>query len=66
MNNKQNKMTFGIQPTCWTNDDFPEIGNDCAYQVILDQTEEAGFAEPLAPLGASLGAVFLALALLDT
>jgi len=44
MNNKQNKMTFGIQPTCWTNDDFPEIGNDCAYQVILDQTEEAGFA----------------------
>ena len=36
-------MTFGIQPTGWTNDDFPEIGNDFPYQVILDQTKEAGF-----------------------
>lgn len=36
-------MTLGIQPTGWTNDDFPEIGNDTAYQEILDQTREAGF-----------------------
>jgi inosose dehydratase len=36
-------MTLGIQPTGWTNDDFPEIGNDTPYQVILDQTKEADF-----------------------
>jgi inosose dehydratase len=40
----EKKMTFGIQPTCWTNDDFPELGNDTPYQEILDQTEEADFA----------------------
>lgn len=38
------KMLLGIQPTCWTNDDFQEIGNDTPYQVILDQTKEVGFA----------------------
>ena len=38
------KMLLGIQPTCWTNDDFQEIGNKTAYQLILDQTAEAGFA----------------------
>jgi len=43
MNEKQTKMKLGIQPTCWTNDDFQEIGNDTPYQVILDQTKEAGF-----------------------
>lgn len=37
------RMTLGIQPTGWTNDDFQEIGNDFPYQVILDQTKEAGF-----------------------
>jgi inosose dehydratase len=37
-------MTIGIQPTGWTNDDFQEIGNYTPYQVILDQTKEAGFA----------------------
>jgi len=37
------RMTLGIQPTGWTNDDFQEIGNDTPYQVILDQTKEAGF-----------------------
>jgi len=37
------KMILGIQPTGWTNDDFPEIGDDTPYQVILDQTKEAGF-----------------------
>lgn len=43
MDNNQARMVLGIQPTGWTNDDFPEIGNDTAYQVILDQTKEAGF-----------------------
>jgi inosose dehydratase len=42
MNNRQ--MILGIHPTCWTNDDFQEIGNDIPYQVILDQTAQAGFA----------------------
>src|SRR5947209_11800590 len=37
------KIRIGIQPTGWTNDDFPEIGNNLPYQVILDQTKEAGF-----------------------
>lgn len=37
------QMILGIHPTCWTNDDFPEIGNDIPYQVILDQTKRAGF-----------------------
>src|SRR5689334_21654871 len=44
MGNAQRRMTFGIQPTGWTNDDFPEIGNECPCEVILDQTREAGFA----------------------
>jgi inosose dehydratase len=43
MDTPQARMILGIQPTGWTNDDFPEIGNDTAYQVILDQTREAGF-----------------------
>src|SRR5580698_8247603 len=37
------RMTLGIQPTCWTNDDFQEIGNDTPYQRILDDTADAGF-----------------------
>jgi inosose dehydratase len=36
-------MMVGIQPTGWTNDDFPEIGNDTPYQVILDQTKQTGY-----------------------
>jgi inosose dehydratase len=36
-------MKIGIQPTGWTNDDFPEIGNNIPYQDILDETEKAGF-----------------------
>ncbi len=43
MSKEHAKMTLGIQPTGWTNDDFQEIGNDTPYQVILDQTKEAGF-----------------------
>jgi inosose dehydratase len=40
---QSSRMVVGIQPTCWTNDDFPEIGNDTAYQEILDQTKQTGF-----------------------
>jgi inosose dehydratase len=36
-------MLLGIEPTGWSNDDFPEIGNDIPYQVILDQIRQAGF-----------------------
>lgn len=36
-------MLVGIQPTGWTNDDFPEIGNDTAYQQILDDTAATGY-----------------------
>jgi inosose dehydratase len=43
MSKEKLKMKLGIQPTGWTNDDFPEIGNDTPYQIILDQTKEAGF-----------------------
>jgi inosose dehydratase len=47
--NPQTALKIGIQPTGWTNDDFPEIGNDTPYQVILDQTKQTGF------LGGSTG-----------
>lgn len=40
---QNSQMVIGIQPTGWTNDDFPEIGNDTPYQVILDQTRQAGY-----------------------
>jgi inosose dehydratase len=43
MRKEKTKMKLGIQPTVWTNDDFTEIGNETPYQVILDQTKEAGF-----------------------
>jgi len=43
MGSQASEMVIGIQPTGWTNDDFPEIGNDTSYQVILDQTKQAGF-----------------------
>jgi inosose dehydratase len=36
-------VKIGIQPTGWTNDDFPEIGNDCPYQQILEETAQTGF-----------------------
>jgi inosose dehydratase len=37
------KVRIGIQPTGWTNDDFPEIGDDTPYQRILAETKETGF-----------------------
>ena len=41
--NDNPKVRVGIQPTGWTNDDFPEIGDDTPYQQILDETKTAGF-----------------------
>ncbi|WP_159452234.1 myo-inosose-2 dehydratase [Singulisphaera sp. GP187] len=43
MPRRSHGVRIGIQPTCWTNDDFPEIGNQYPYQFILDQTAEAGY-----------------------
>ncbi|HVT89406.1 MAG TPA: myo-inosose-2 dehydratase [Tepidisphaeraceae bacterium] len=37
-------IRLGIQPTCWTNDDFPELGDSTPYQQILDETASSGFA----------------------
>jgi len=37
------RIRIGIQPTGWTNDDFPEIGDTIPYQQILDETAKAGF-----------------------
>jgi sugar phosphate isomerase/epimerase len=37
------KSQIVLSHASWTNDDFPEIGNDYPYQVILEQTKEAGF-----------------------
>ena len=42
-NLSKSKMLIGIQPTGWTNDDFPEIGDSTPYQTILDQTAASGF-----------------------
>jgi inosose dehydratase len=39
----QSAIRIGIQPTGWTNDDFPEIGNSTPYQQILDETAQASF-----------------------
>lgn len=36
-------VKIGIQPTCWTNDDFPEVGDDTPYQLILDETAAANY-----------------------
>jgi inosose dehydratase len=42
-NKSSTPMLIGIQPTCWTNDDFSEIGDDTPYQQILDDTAAAGY-----------------------
>lgn len=38
------RMLLGIEPTCWSNDDFPELGDHIPYQSILEQTRQTGFA----------------------
>jgi inosose dehydratase len=42
--NSANAIRIGIQPTGWTNDDFPEIGDDTPYEQILDETAKTGYA----------------------
>ncbi|HEX6361092.1 myo-inosose-2 dehydratase [Actinophytocola sp.] len=34
---------LGITPTCWTNDDFPLIGNDIPFEQCLSEIAFAGF-----------------------
>jgi inosose dehydratase len=43
MNARPAMMTAGTQPTGWTDDDFPETGNDLPCQIILDHGAMAGF-----------------------
>jgi inosose dehydratase len=41
--NSTSGIRLGIQPTGWTNDDFPEIGNEMPYQQILSEIAATGF-----------------------
>src|SRR5271166_2380698 len=44
MSTETSTIRIGIQPTGWTNDDFPEIGDDTPYQQILNETADTGYA----------------------
>jgi inosose dehydratase len=37
------RVSFGITPTGWTNDDFPEIGADIGFERCIREMELAGF-----------------------
>ncbi len=37
------QVNFGITPTCWTNDDFPLLGNDIPFEQCLSEIALAGF-----------------------
>ncbi|MFD0853336.1 TIM barrel protein, partial [Actinomadura adrarensis] len=37
------RVSFGITPTGWTNDDFPQIGNDIAFEQCVSEMALAGF-----------------------
>jgi inosose dehydratase len=37
------RVAFGITPTGWTNDDFPEIGDDITFEQCVDEIALAGF-----------------------
>ncbi|NKZ07048.1 myo-inosose-2 dehydratase [Actinomadura latina] len=37
------RVSFGITPTGWTNDDFPEIGDDIAFEQCVSEMALAGF-----------------------
>ena len=39
----RDKIKLGITPTCWTNDDFPLIGNDICFEQIVSEMALAGF-----------------------
>lgn len=37
------KIHFAIMPTCWTNDDFPWVGDDIPFQQCVSEMALAGF-----------------------
>jgi inosose dehydratase len=37
------RVSFGITPTGWTNDDFPQIGDDIAFEQCVSEMALAGF-----------------------
>ena len=39
----RDKIKLGITPTCWTNDDFPLIGNDICFEQVVSEMALAGF-----------------------
>ncbi|PJE94679.1 myo-inosose-2 dehydratase [Streptomyces carminius] len=36
-------VSFGITPTCWTNDDFPTVGDDIPFEQCVSEMALAGF-----------------------
>jgi inosose dehydratase len=38
------RISFGITPTCWTNDDFPLLGDNIPFEQCLSEIALAGFA----------------------
>jgi inosose dehydratase len=49
---ERDKISFGIMPTCWTNDDFPWVGNDIPFAQCMSEIALAGFE------GCSVGHTF--------
>jgi inosose dehydratase len=37
------KISLGITPTCWTNDDFPTIGEEISFEQCVSEIALAGF-----------------------
>jgi len=37
------KIMLGITPTCWTNDDFPLIGNEISFYQVISEMALAGY-----------------------
>jgi inosose dehydratase len=49
---ERDRISFGIMPTCWTNDDFPWVGNDIPFAQCMSEIALAGFE------GCSVGHTF--------
>jgi inosose dehydratase len=39
----RDKIRFAIMPTCWTNDDFPWVGDDIPFEQCVSEIALAGF-----------------------
>lgn len=39
----RDKLRFAIMPTCWTNDDFPWVGDDIPFEQCVSEIALAGF-----------------------